>query len=123
MFFPSLLLLLVVSYVSCGSLELNQPSSLLVKPGESLTITCNVIGYSVSDGSISYATGWIRKPAGKPMEWISHIWDNGDIYKKDSLKNKFSISRDASSNSVSLQGNSLIPEDTAVYYCARHPSQ
>uniref|UniRef100_A0A3P8XHE4 Ig-like domain-containing protein n=1 Tax=Esox lucius TaxID=8010 RepID=A0A3P8XHE4_ESOLU len=109
--------------VSCGSPELSQPSSMLVKPGESLTITCNVAGYSVSDGSVSYATGWVRKPAGKTMEWISHIWDDGDIYQNDALKNKFSISRDASINSVSLQGNSLKPEDTAVYYCVRRPSQ
>uniref|UniRef100_A0A8C7MXN3 Immunoglobulin heavy variable 6-1 n=1 Tax=Oncorhynchus kisutch TaxID=8019 RepID=A0A8C7MXN3_ONCKI len=104
-------------------LELSQPSVMVVKPGESLSITCKVSGYSVSDSSISFATGWVRKPAGKAMEWISHIWDNGDIYKNDALKNMFSISRDASSNSVSLQGQRLQPEDTAVYYCVRYPPQ
>ncbi|CAB1342239.1 unnamed protein product [Coregonus sp. 'balchen'] len=57
----------------------------------------------------------------KAMEWISHTCDNGDIYKNYALKNKFSISRDASSNSVSFQGQSLQPEETAVYYCARYP--
>uniref|UniRef100_A0A4W5KGF9 Ig-like domain-containing protein n=1 Tax=Hucho hucho TaxID=62062 RepID=A0A4W5KGF9_9TELE len=109
--------------VYCGGLELSQPSLMVVKPGESLSITCIVSGYSVSDSSTSFATGWVRKPAGKAMEWISHIWDDGDIYKNDALKNKFSITRDASSNSVSLQGQSLQPEDTAVYYCVRYPPQ
>uniref|UniRef100_A0A4W5JMJ6 Ig-like domain-containing protein n=1 Tax=Hucho hucho TaxID=62062 RepID=A0A4W5JMJ6_9TELE len=90
----------------CGGLELSQPSVMVVKPGDSPSITCKVSGYSVSDSSISFATGWVRKPAGKSMEWISHIWDN-----------------DASSNSVSLQGQSLQPEDTAVYYCVRYPPQ
>uniref|UniRef100_A0A8C7Q2A7 Ig-like domain-containing protein n=1 Tax=Oncorhynchus mykiss TaxID=8022 RepID=A0A8C7Q2A7_ONCMY len=103
-------------------LELSQPSLLVVKPGESLSITCKVSGYSVSDSSISFATGRVRKPAGKAIEWISHIWNDGDIYKTDSLKNMFSISRDASCNSVSFKSQSL-QQDTAVYYCVRYPPQ
>uniref|UniRef100_A0A673XSE9 Ig-like domain-containing protein n=1 Tax=Salmo trutta TaxID=8032 RepID=A0A673XSE9_SALTR len=104
-------------------LELSLPSVMVVTPGEFLSITCKVSGYSVSDSSISFATGWVRKPAGKAMEGISHIRDNEHIYKTDSLKNKFTISRDASSNSVSLKGQSLQPEGTAVYYCVRYPPQ
>uniref|UniRef100_A0A4W6EQD3 Ig-like domain-containing protein n=1 Tax=Lates calcarifer TaxID=8187 RepID=A0A4W6EQD3_LATCA len=81
--------------------------SLTVQPGQRLTITCQV-SYSVS----SYYTAWIRQPAGKGLEWMSR-----DSSVKDSLKNKFSVDLDSSSNTVTLNGQNLQPEDTAVYYC------
>ncbi|KAG9337387.1 hypothetical protein JZ751_028807 [Albula glossodonta] len=94
---------------------LTQPDSMVVKPGQSLSISCKV-SYSVSSDS----TAWIRQPAGKALEWIGVIWSGGSTEYKDSLKNKFSISRDTSTNTVSLQGSSMQTGDTAVYYCARH---
>ncbi|KAJ8245102.1 hypothetical protein COCON_G00236030, partial [Conger conger] len=102
------------SYGHC--VELTQPGSMIVKPGESLTINCKVSGYSLTDSS--YNTHWIRQPAGKALEWIGYISSGGTGYK-DSLKNKFTISRDTSSNTVSLQGSSLQTGDTPVYYCVR----
>ena len=48
--------------------ELTQPGSMVVKPGQPLTISCKV-SYSVS----SYYTSWIRQPAGKALEWIGYI--------------------------------------------------
>ncbi|TWW53480.1 Immunoglobulin heavy variable 5-51 [Takifugu flavidus] len=94
--------------------QLTQPASVTVQPGQRLTITCQV-SYSLS----SYWTGWIRQPAGKGLEWIGWKY-TGDSDYKDSLKNKFSISLDSSSNTVTLNGVNVQPEDTAVYYCARH---
>ena len=102
-------------------MELSQPVAVIVRTTEPLVLTCKVTGYSVSSGSVTYATGWIRHPEGKPLEWISHIWDNGDIYKNNALSNKFTISRDSSSNSVSLRGQNVQESDSAVYYCARQP--
>ncbi|KAJ8246316.1 hypothetical protein GJAV_G00266220, partial [Gymnothorax javanicus] len=104
------------SYGHC--VELTQPGSMTVKPGQSLTISCKVSGYSVTDNN--HATGWIRQPKGKTLEWIGHMWGGGSLYYKDSLKSRFTISRDTSSSTVSLQGSSLQTGDTAVYYCARH---
>uniref|UniRef100_A0A674PNA0 Ig-like domain-containing protein n=1 Tax=Takifugu rubripes TaxID=31033 RepID=A0A674PNA0_TAKRU len=89
-------------------------SSVTVQPGQRLTITCQV-SYSVS----SYWTNWIRQPAGKGLEWIGS-WAVSTPYYKASLKNKFSISSDSSSNTVTLNGVNVQPEDTAVYYCARY---
>uniref|UniRef100_A0A8C1LYG0 Immunoglobulin heavy variable 4-3 n=1 Tax=Cyprinus carpio TaxID=7962 RepID=A0A8C1LYG0_CYPCA len=96
------------------SYELTQHESLTVRPDATLTINCKV-SYSVtSDG-----TGWIRQPAGKALEWIGLISSGGSLYYKDSLKSKFSITRDTSSNTITLQGKNMQAEDTAVYYCAR----
>ncbi|KAI4877982.1 hypothetical protein NFI96_007040, partial [Prochilodus magdalenae] len=121
MFTPASLLLLLAaaSYVFCAT-ELIQPDSVLIKPGEPLTITCTVSGASITDSSSHYGTAWIRHPAGKALEWINSIYYNGDIYAKDSLKSKFTVSRDTSRNTITLQGQNLQAEDTAVYYCARH---
>uniref|UniRef100_A0A3B5KCQ3 Ig-like domain-containing protein n=2 Tax=Takifugu rubripes TaxID=31033 RepID=A0A3B5KCQ3_TAKRU len=93
--------------------QLTQPASVTVQPGQRLTITCQV-SYSLS----SYWTHWIRQPAGKGLEWIGQKYTGGSYYKA-SLKNKFSISLDSSSSTVTLNGVNVQPEDTAVYYCAR----
>uniref|UniRef100_A0A3Q3IKB8 Ig-like domain-containing protein n=1 Tax=Monopterus albus TaxID=43700 RepID=A0A3Q3IKB8_MONAL len=105
--------------VSTGvySIDLIQPDSLVVQPGQSLTITCQVSGYSLS----SHHTAWIRQPAGNGLEWIGDTHAGYDTYYEDSLKNKFSITLDSSRNTMTLNGQNVQPEDTAVYYCARHP--
>uniref|UniRef100_A0AAQ4Q5X7 Ig-like domain-containing protein n=1 Tax=Gasterosteus aculeatus aculeatus TaxID=481459 RepID=A0AAQ4Q5X7_GASAC len=95
--------------------QLTQPASVTVQPGQRLTITCQV-SYSMS----SYYTAWIRQPAGKGLDWIGQRF-TGASYYKDSLKSKFSIELDASSKTVTLNGQNVQPGDTAVYYCARDP--
>uniref|UniRef100_A0A668U6X1 Ig-like domain-containing protein n=1 Tax=Oreochromis aureus TaxID=47969 RepID=A0A668U6X1_OREAU len=93
--------------------QLTQPLSVIVQPGQRLTITCKV-SYSLS----GYYTAWIRQPAGKGLEWIGMKY-TGDSHYKDSLKSKFSIDLDTSSKTVTLNGQNMQPEDTAVYYCAK----
>ncbi|MEQ2245779.1 hypothetical protein ILYODFUR_031477 [Ilyodon furcidens] len=116
MFSLSLILLLTAgSCVFC--IDLIQPNSKVVQPGQSLTITCQPSGYSLTD---NYATGWIRHRQGKPMEWIFHRWGGGSLYQNDDLKNKFSCNTNASAGTQTITGHNLQPEDTAVYYCVRH---
>uniref|UniRef100_A0A3Q2E9Z9 Ig-like domain-containing protein n=1 Tax=Cyprinodon variegatus TaxID=28743 RepID=A0A3Q2E9Z9_CYPVA len=95
--------------------QLTQPASKTLQPGQRLTINCQV-SYDFS----SYWTAWIRQPAGKGLEWIGWKYAGGSNYK-DSLKNKFSIDLDTSSKTVTLNGQNMQPEDSAVYYCARYP--
>ncbi len=97
------------------SYELTQPESLTVRPDATLTINCKV-SYSVTSSS----TAWIRQPAGKALELIGWISSGGSLAYKDSLKSKFSITRDTSSNTITLEGKNMKAEDTAVYYCARY---
>ncbi|KAK3519664.1 hypothetical protein QTP86_019363 [Hemibagrus guttatus] len=115
MFSTSLLLLLAAASYVHGE-ELTQPASMTVQPGQSLSIHCKV-SYSVT----SYCTNWIRQPAGKALEWIGRICTSGSTYYSDKLKNKFSISRDTSTNTITIGGQNMQTEDTAVYYCARDP--
>ncbi|KAI5610659.1 hypothetical protein C0J50_9289, partial [Silurus asotus] len=114
MFSTSLLLLLAAASYVHGE-ELTQPASMTVQPGQSLSINCKV-SYSVT----SYYTHWIRQPAGKTLEWIGRLRSDGQTTFSDKLKNKFSFSRDTSTNTITIQGQNMQAEDTAVYYCARH---
>ncbi|KAL2101455.1 hypothetical protein ACEWY4_003216 [Coilia grayii] len=112
----SALLLLLAAASSVHSEQLTQPASVTLQPGQTLTINCKV-SYSVT----SYGTAWIRQPSGKGLEWINTIWSGGSTDHKESLKNRFSVSRDTSSKTITLQGKNMQPEDTAVYDCARRP--
>ncbi|KAK3520113.1 hypothetical protein QTP70_014178 [Hemibagrus guttatus] len=94
--------------------ELTQPASMTVQPGQSLSIHCKV-SYSVT----SYGTAWIRQPAGKALEWVSLMGYDGKTYYSEKLKSRVQVSRDTSSNTVTLTGQNMQTEDTAVYYCAR----
>uniref|UniRef100_A0A8B9JJF7 Ig-like domain-containing protein n=1 Tax=Astyanax mexicanus TaxID=7994 RepID=A0A8B9JJF7_ASTMX len=108
---------LPISHLGIHCIELTQPGSMVSTPGQSLSLTCKVSGYSVTDSS--YCTDWIRQPAGKALEWITTICGSGATDTKSSLRSKFSIARDSSSSTVTLSGQNLQTEDTAVYYCAR----
>nr|7UVQ_D Chain D, Fab Heavy Chain [Homo sapiens] len=90
----------------------------LVKPGGSLRLSCAASGFTIS----SYGMNWVRQAPGKGLEWVSSI-SSGSTYKyySDSVKGRFTISRDNAKNSLYLQMNTLRAEDTAVYYCARAP--
>uniref|UniRef100_A0A667WSC2 Ig-like domain-containing protein n=1 Tax=Myripristis murdjan TaxID=586833 RepID=A0A667WSC2_9TELE len=113
----SVALLLLLAAGSCECVKcytLTQPASLTVQPGQTLTITCQV-SYSVTGSS----TNWIRQPAGKAMEWIGWVQGSSTGYK-DSLKNKFSLSTASSSNTVTLTGQNVQPEDTAVAIQTEH---
>lgn len=101
-----------------GSINFAQPGQVIVQPGQVLAIGCKVSGYSLSDSS--YCTNWIRHAAGKDMQWIGYICSSGSTGYTDSLKNRFSIIQDTSRNTVTLHGQNLQMEDTAVYYCVRY---
>ncbi|XP_017702547.1 PREDICTED: putative V-set and immunoglobulin domain-containing-like protein IGHV4OR15-8 isoform X2 [Rhinopithecus bieti] len=99
-----------------SQVQLQESGPGLVKPSETLSLTCAVSGGSVG----SNWWGWIRQAPGKGLEWIGHIHYSGSSYLNPSLKSRVTLSVDKSKNQFSLKLSSVTAADTAVYYCARH---
>uniref|UniRef100_A0A8C3F2J8 Ig-like domain-containing protein n=1 Tax=Chrysemys picta bellii TaxID=8478 RepID=A0A8C3F2J8_CHRPI len=86
------------------------------RPGESVRITCKASGFPFSDSYLS----WLRQAPRKGLEWVGDINPNGsDIRYLDSVKSRFTISRDNSKSELYLRITNLQSEDEADYYCAR----
>uniref|UniRef100_UPI003CC7B184 sdAb1 n=1 Tax=Lama glama TaxID=9844 RepID=UPI003CC7B184 len=95
--------------------QLQESGGGLVQAGGSLRLSCAASGRTFS----SYSMGWFRLVPGKEREFVARISSSGgNTYYADSVRGRFTISRDNAKNTVYLQMNSLKPEDTAVYYCA-----
>nr|NDP12231.1 immunoglobulin mu heavy chain [Bos taurus] len=98
-----------------SQVQLRESGPSLVKPSQTLSLTCTTSGFSLS----SYSVGWIRQAPGKALEWIADINGGGTTFLNSALKSRLSITKDNSKSQVSLSVNSVTTEDTATYYCAR----
>ncbi|KAL7378604.1 hypothetical protein ABVT39_016177 [Epinephelus coioides] len=99
------------------ALESIPSTSVLKKPGEALSLSCRGTGFTFSQ----YGMHWIRQPAGKALEWMGAIWhDASKTVYASSVQGRIEITRDNSNSMVYLRVSNLKPEDSAVYYCARH---
>nr|NDP09679.1 immunoglobulin mu heavy chain [Bos taurus]NDP14313.1 immunoglobulin mu heavy chain [Bos taurus] len=99
-----------------SQVQLRESGPSLVKPSQTLSLTCTVSGFSLT----SYGVGWVRQAPGKALECLGGIGGGGDTGYNPALKSRLSITKDNSKSQVSLSLSSITTEDTATYYCARN---
>nr|AAB28803.1 tumour necrosis factor alpha-specific antibody heavy chain variable region [mice, BALB/c, Peptide Partial, 117 aa] [Mus sp.] len=91
----------------------------LVQPGGSMKLSCVASGFTFSNSWMN----WVRQSPEKGLEWVAEIRlisNNYATHYTESVRGRFTISRDDSKSSVYLQMNNLRTEDTGIYYCARN---
>nr|NDP12110.1 immunoglobulin mu heavy chain [Bos taurus] len=98
-----------------SQVQLRESGPSLVKPSQTLSLTCTVSGFSLSSNGVV----WVRQAPGKALEWVGGISSGGSTYYHPALKSRLSITKDNSKSQVSLSVSSVTPEDTATYYCAK----
>nr|NDP09361.1 immunoglobulin mu heavy chain [Bos taurus] len=99
-----------------AQVQLRESGPSLVKPSQTLSLTCTVSGFSLS----SYGVGWVRQAPGKALECLGGINSGGGTGYNPALKSRLSITKDNSKSQVSLSLSSVTSEDTAIYYCAKY---
>nr|NDP07241.1 immunoglobulin mu heavy chain [Bos taurus] len=99
-----------------SQVQLRESGPSLVKPSQTLSLTCTVSGFSLS----SYGVGWVRQAPGKALECLGGISSGGSTGYDPALKSRLSITKDNSKSQVSLSLSSVTTEDTATYYCAKY---
>nr|NDP12491.1 immunoglobulin mu heavy chain [Bos taurus] len=98
-----------------SQVQLRESGPSLVKPSQTLSLTCTVSGFSLSSNEVV----WVRQAPGEALEWVGGIGSGGSTRYNPALKSRLSITKDNSKSQVSLSVSSVTPEDTATYYCAK----
>ncbi|KAG9469168.1 hypothetical protein GDO78_021091, partial [Eleutherodactylus coqui] len=94
--------------------QLSDP--VVIKPGASHKLSCQGFDFTFSD----HWMHWFIETSDGRLQWVSAISNGGSTYYHDSVKGRFTISRDNSNNMAYLQMTDVKSEDTARYYCVGH---
>nr|NDP19291.1 immunoglobulin gamma heavy chain [Bos taurus] len=98
-----------------SQVQLRESGPSLVKPSQTLSLTCTISGFSLW----LYGVSWVRQAPGKALEWVGYIGVRLETTYNPALKSRLSIAKDNSNGQVHLSVSSVTPEDTATYYCVR----
>nr|NDP18801.1 immunoglobulin gamma heavy chain [Bos taurus] len=98
-----------------SQVQLRESGPSLVRPSQTLSLTCTVSGFSLS----RFAVSWVRQAPGKALECLGGVSSGGSTYANPALDSRLSITKDNSKSQISLSMSSVTPEDTATYFCAK----
>nr|NDP09603.1 immunoglobulin mu heavy chain [Bos taurus] len=98
-----------------SQVQLRESGPNLVKPSQTLSLTCTVSGFSLS----SYGVGWVRQAPGRALEYLGGIDSRGSTGYNPALKSRLSITKDNSKSQFFLSLSSVTTDDTAAYYCVK----
>nr|NDP10276.1 immunoglobulin mu heavy chain [Bos taurus] len=99
-----------------SQVQLRESGPGLVKPSQTLSLTCTVSGFSLS----SVGVGWVRQTPGKALECLGGTSSTGIINPNKGLQSRLTFTKDNSKNEISLSLSSVTTDDTATYYCAKY---
>ncbi|KAL7377844.1 hypothetical protein ABVT39_005108 [Epinephelus coioides] len=110
------LLFVVTIHGVWSEIKLDQSSSEVKRPGETVKMSCIISGFDMT----SYYIHWIRQRPGNALEWIGQMnaGSNSAIYGS-SFQSRFTMTEVVPSSTQYLEVKSLTAEDSAVYFCAR----
>nr|NDP18212.1 immunoglobulin gamma heavy chain [Bos taurus] len=98
-----------------SQVQLRESGPSLVKPSQTLSLTCTVSGFSLS----VYGVGWVRQVPGKALECVAGVDGGGTTGYHPDLQSRLSITKDNPKSQFSLSLSSVTTEDTARYYCVK----
>nr|NDP19035.1 immunoglobulin gamma heavy chain [Bos taurus] len=96
-----------------SQVQLRESGPSLVKPSQTLSLTCTISGLSMR----TYSINWVRQAPGQAFEWLGSISRGGNTFYNPALKSRLSITKDDFQSQGSLSVRSVALEDTATYYC------
>uniref|UniRef100_A0A8B9UBS0 Ig-like domain-containing protein n=1 Tax=Anas zonorhyncha TaxID=75864 RepID=A0A8B9UBS0_9AVES len=98
-----------------AELKLVESGGGLRAPGDSVHLSCQGSGFTFGN----YHVLWYRQAPGGSLEWVSFIsYDGSTVEYGKAVKGRASVSRDNSQSKSSLSLSSLVPQDSAHYFCA-----
>nr|NDP18262.1 immunoglobulin gamma heavy chain [Bos taurus] len=99
-----------------SQVQLRESGPSLVKPSQTLSLTCTVSGFSFASSGVL----WVRQAPGQALEWVGGMSGGGErTASNPALESRLSITKDNSKSQVFLSLKNVTPDDTATYYCAK----
>ncbi|KAG8596257.1 hypothetical protein GDO81_001791 [Engystomops pustulosus] len=114
-------LLSIVLSLQCVTSQISMLESgpWIVKPTQTLDMTCKVTGASLTDSTNMHCVHWVRQPEGRGLEWLGRICFNNHINYGLSVQGRVTLTRDTSKGEVYFKLTGAKPEESGKYYCAR----